>query len=257
MSTDATADSLCDTYLGACLDVMRRIRTEETAAIEAAAALMADACQDDRLIYIYGPGGHSNLAAQEIFYRAGGLMNICPLLDEGTLLSNGAMRSTAMERLPGYGRVVIEASPIARGDLLILVNTFGVNAATIDAAQAANDRGAIVIGINSRAASLAIPADHPARHPSAANLQDLVRIAIDNKVPNGDAVVVAHEGEPPLGPVSTQANSFVLQSLIIHTVCCLKAQGVAPVVWRSRNASGGEHNNFDVIAAMRRRVPVL
>lgn len=257
MSTEATADALCETYLAACHDVMRRIQVEEAAPLAAAAELMVGACREDRLIHIYGPGGHSNLAAQEIFYRAGGLMNVSPLLDEGTLLSNGAMRSTAMERLPGYGRVVIENSSLQTGDVLILVNTFGVNAATIDAVQAATGRGAVVIGINSHAAAKAIPADHPARHPSAMNLQDLVAVAIDNKVPDGDAVLTIGADAPPLGPVSTQANSFVLQSLIIHTISRLKAQGVNPAVWRSRNAAAGERNNVGAIDAMRRRVPLL
>ncbi len=35
-------------------------------------------------------------------------MHVDAILDEGTLLSSGALRSMAIERLPGYGRVVIE-----------------------------------------------------------------------------------------------------------------------------------------------------
>src|SRR5699024_6798283 len=71
-----------------------------------------------RLIYVYGPGGHANIATQEAFFRAGGLMNIAAILEEGTMLSSGALRSLAMERTPGYGRVVIDNSGLGEGDLL-------------------------------------------------------------------------------------------------------------------------------------------
>ena len=88
--------------------------------MEAAARRMAEQIASDRLIHIYGPGGHSNLASQELFFRAGGLMHINAILDEGTLLSNGALRSMAIERTPGYGKVVINNQGLGEGDLLIL-----------------------------------------------------------------------------------------------------------------------------------------
>ena len=83
-----------------------------------AAERLADQIAADRLVHVYGPGGHSNLAAQEIFFRAGGLMHVSAILDEGTLLSNGALRSMAIERTPGYGRIVIADQRLGEGDLL-------------------------------------------------------------------------------------------------------------------------------------------
>src|SRR5690625_849037 len=76
--------------------------------------------RDDKLIYVYGPGGHANIASQEAFFRAGGLMNISAILDEGTLLSSGALRSMSMERTPGYGRIVIDNSGLSDGDLILI-----------------------------------------------------------------------------------------------------------------------------------------
>ena len=102
------ADALCDAYLASTTDLMQRILTEERTATDRAAARLADQIADDQLIHIFGPGGHSNLASQELFFRAGGLMHVSAILDEGTLLSNGALRSMAIERTPGYGKVVIE-----------------------------------------------------------------------------------------------------------------------------------------------------
>src|SRR5690606_9635902 len=153
------------TYLETVHGYLERILAEEAGAIRAAADLLADQVAADRLIHVFGPGGHSNLAAQEVFFRAGGLMHISAILDEGTLLSNGALRSMAIERTPGYGRVVIEDRGLGEGDLLVLVNAYGINSALIDAALTARERGARLIGISSRRHAAETAPDHPARHP--------------------------------------------------------------------------------------------
>jgi uncharacterized phosphosugar-binding protein len=250
-------DDLCDAYLRACQDIMLRIHREEADVLARAAARLADQVAADRLIHIYGPGGHSNLAAQELFYRAGGLMHLSPILDEGTLLSNGALRSTATERQVGYGAAVVTRTGLKAGDVLILVNAFGVNAAVVDAAMAAQARGVFLIGLNSHEIARGLPADHPARHPSGANLQDLVDIAIDTKVPDGDAALASPAGEGAVGPVSTYANAFALNALVLRTLAILAGRGQAPPVWRSRNAKGGEANDAMLVEAMRTRVPSL
>ena len=88
----ADPDELCAGYFAQVTELMRRILDEETEPLSRAAALVADQIAADRLVHVYGPGGHSNLAAQEVFFRAGGLMHVSAILDEGTLLSNGALR---------------------------------------------------------------------------------------------------------------------------------------------------------------------
>ena len=77
-------------------------------------------------------------------------MHVSAILDEGTLLSNGALRSMAIERTPGYGKVVIADRGLGAEDLLILVNAYGINAALIDAALEARKRGVFLIGVSSR-----------------------------------------------------------------------------------------------------------
>src|SRR5690242_19677664 len=111
--------------------------------------MTADHIKGDKIVYIYGPGGHSNLGSQELFFRAGGLMHISAILDEGTLLSGGALRSMAIERTPGYGKIVIADYNLQEGDLLIIVNAYGINAATIDAALEAKRRGVRTIAVTS------------------------------------------------------------------------------------------------------------
>ena len=63
--------------------------TEEKNILKAA-RMVADHVKKDKIVYVFGPGGHSNLAAMEVFFRAGGLMHINAILNQETMLSNGA-----------------------------------------------------------------------------------------------------------------------------------------------------------------------
>ncbi|WP_395675466.1 sugar isomerase domain-containing protein [Inquilinus sp.] len=254
---DIDADALCAAYLDRTHDLMRAILETERDSLDRAADRLADQIAADRLVHVFGPGGHSNLAAQEIFFRAGGLMHVSAILDEGTLLSNGALRSMAIERTPGYGRVVIADRGLGPDDLLILVNAYGINAALIDAAIEAKRHGAFVIGVSSRGHADQTAADHPARHPTKQNLHDLADIAIDTKVPVGDAVVRIPGVGEPVAAVSTFANAFALNCLVIRTIAKLAERGIEPPVWRSGNAPGGDEANGRFIGRFRGRVRSL
>jgi uncharacterized phosphosugar-binding protein len=237
------AEAICLSYLDSAVAIMRRIHDEEATALDRAAERLANQIAADRLIHVFGPGGHSNLAAQEIFFRAGGLMHVAAILDEGTLLSNGARRSMAIERLPGYGRIVITDWSLGEDDLLVLVNAYGINAALIDAALEAKRRGVFIIGVSSREHAAHTAPEHPARHPTRQNLHDLVDIAVDTKVPIGDAAVTIPGVAERVAAISTFANAFALNCLVIRTIANLVDRGVEPPVWRSGNAPGGDEAN--------------
>lgn len=251
------AGALASDYLSTVTDLLERIRTEEEKAVSEAADLLAEQIANDRLIHVYGPGGHSNLASQEVFFRAGGLMHVSAILDEGTLLSGGALRSMAIERTPGYGRIVIEDNQLGDGDLLILVNAYGINSALIDAALTAKERGCTVIGVSSRVHAESTAADHPARHPSRQNLHDVVDLHLDTKVPVGDAAIGIDGVAERTGAVSTFANAFTMNWLMMSTVAALAERGIDPPIWRSGNAPGGDEANGRFIEAFKGRVRSL
>lgn len=255
MSIDA--DALCAGYLDDTQALMRRILIEERAPMDQAAEKLAIQIAADRLVHVYGPGGHSNLASQEIFFRAGGLMHVSAILDEGTLLSSGALRSMAIERTPGYGKVVIADRRLGETDLLILVNAYGINAALIDAALEAKRRGVFLIGVSSRDHASNTSPDHPARHPTKHNLHEVVDIAIDSKVAIGDAVVSMDGMSQPIAAISTFANAYALNCLVIRTIAKLVERGIEPPVWRSGNAPGGDESNARFIARFHDRVRAL
>lgn len=248
---------LCAEYLERIHALMRRILDEEGEPLDRAAERMAQQIEDDRLVHVYGPGGHSNLAAQEIFFRAGGLMHVSAMLDEGTMLSNGALRSTAMERTPGYGRLVVRDHRLGDTDLLLLVNAYGINAAVIDAALEAREHGAYLIGLSSHAHAEHTAADHPARHPAGLNLHDIVDVAIDSKVPVGDAILTVEGLSESVASVSTFANAFALNCLVVRVVAALVDRGIEPPLWRSGNATGGDEANARFLERFQDRVRCL
>ena len=60
-----------------------------------------DRCAAAR-VHAFGTG-HSHMLAEELFYRAGGLVRVRPILFEGLMLHAGAELSTRLERLPRSG----------------------------------------------------------------------------------------------------------------------------------------------------------
>ena len=116
------------------------------------------------------------------------------------------------------------------------------------------ERGVTLIGLSSREHAEGTAPDHPARHPSGANLHDLVDLAIDTKVPIGDAVADLPGLDERIGAISTFANLYALNWLVLSTVAELVARGVQPPIWRSGNAPGGDAANARFLAGFRDRV---
>ena len=170
----------------ACLDAIESTQGE---ALGKAAALLANAVAEDRLIHVIGPGGHSNMAAEEVFWRAGGLAPVNAMLDAGTNLIHGAKRSNYVERTPGYAKAVFDTYGLKQGDVLVIANAYGINSMTIDCALECKARGIASIAITSTSFANAVPKGSASRHPSGQNLYELADVFIDNHLPLGDAVV--------------------------------------------------------------------
>lgn len=248
---------LTDCYFEEILKILEEIRATERGQILKAARMVADQVKQDKKVYVFGPGGHSNLAAMEVFFRAGGLMHIDAILNQDTMLSNGALKSMQAERLPGYGRIIIEDCGIGEGDLLWIVNAYGINSATIDAALTAKERGAKVIGVSSREHAMTCPKDHVARHPSKKNLHDIVDCAVDCKVKLGDATLEIEGFPQKIGALSTYANAYVMNCIVVEAVNMLVNEGVNPPVWRSGNCPGGDEWNNRFLSRFKGRIRSL
>ena len=244
-------------YADDALSLLNRIVTEEGEAIARAGLVVADRIADDHLVYVIGPGGHSQIGAEEVFSRAGGLACIVAFLDHGFYLGNGAARSMRIERTPGYARALLDEVVFEPGDVLIIVNAYGINSATIDSAVYAREHGLTSIGVTSVTNQRGLAAGHPSRHPSGRDLCDLVDIVIDTKMPLGDAVLTIDGVSEKVGPVSTMLNAYAMNSIMLEAIGELARRGIDPPVWRSSNSPGGDEANVAVIERYRNRVPNL
>jgi uncharacterized phosphosugar-binding protein len=241
-------------YLQKATALIGQIAEEEGEAIVRAGIAVADRIAEDRLIYVIGPGGHSQIGAEEVFSRAGGLACIVSFIDDGFYLGNGAARSMRIERTPGYAKALLDEVEFDSGDVLIIVNAYGINAATIDSAMYARERGMTSIGVTSVANQRGLPQGHPSRHPSGKDLCDLVDIVVDTKMPLGDAVLAIDGVAEKVGPVSTIVNAFAMNSIILEAIAELAWRGIEPPVWRSSNSPGGDEANIGITERYRTRV---
>ena len=241
-------------YYQALTSLMNRIYTEETAAIERAAELVAGTVAEDRLLFAIGTGGHSVIGAEELFYRAGSLASVSAVIDPGFMLGHGAVRSTLVERTPGYARSILRDYGIGPGDVLVIVNAYGVNSATVDSALWCNEMGVKSIAVTSVQLQRELPLDHPSRHPSKQNVCDIADVVIDNKIPMGDALIEVPGVTQRMGPSSTFANALCLHLMVLRATEMMIAKGIEPPIWQSANSPGGDQANVNILQRYKGRV---
>ena len=70
--------------------ILERVRKEQAENVSKATDLMVEAIKKDELIHVYGGGGHTTLVMGEMFFRAGGLANINPIMETSLSVFNQA-----------------------------------------------------------------------------------------------------------------------------------------------------------------------
>nr|BFE84513.1 hypothetical protein GCM10020093_071140 [Planobispora longispora] len=174
----------------------------------------------------------------EIAGRAGGLVPTNRLALRDIVLYGGADRSELdrydLERDPTVAHRILDAAPIADGDLFVVISSSGVNGVVVELAAQVKERGHDLIAITSLAHSAAAPA----RHPSGRRLCDLADVVLDNRAPYGDAVLPL-PGGGAVAAVSTITSALLAQLVVIGAVAELLAAGQTPPVYLSANVPEG------------------
>ena len=219
-------------YLGQIVEILQRIEREERAKMTEAAETVADVICRDGIIYTFGCG-HSHLPCLDTFYRAGGLACVSPILDEDLMLHDGAAKSSRMEKMPGIAAEAFRRHHVTPNDLIVVISASGKNAAPVEMCECAKKAGVKLVTISSSAYI-----DHGAK------LLSLGDIAVDCKVPYGDAVIDV--GEAKMGGLSTYASLFILNSILIDGAKKALSKGTVPPVYRSGNVEGGTAKNVEL-----------
>ena len=244
-------------YIEKAIANIREVAEKQEANIKAAATLMADAIAADKLINVYAGGGHTTLAMGEMFFRAGGLANINPMMETALSVFNQALKYLALERTENFGASIVKYYDPQPGDVVIFFHNIGINPATIDAAMECQKRGMKIIAVASSYWQKEMPKDHFIRHSNGTNLFDYADVSIDDYNPVGDAIVNVPGMTTPIGPVSNVVDFTIAHLLEIETCRQCVERGIVPPVWNSANAPGGDEKNAALLKKYQPKVKCL
>jgi len=88
-------------FLSVVNELLTKIVEEEDAKVREAAKLVAHAAASGHLLHVVG-AGHSAMLAEELFYRAGGLAIVNPIIDTDITVAHGARQWLPVHGVLGY-----------------------------------------------------------------------------------------------------------------------------------------------------------
>ncbi|MCM1259793.1 MAG: SIS domain-containing protein [Staphylococcus sp.] len=226
------------------------VEKKEQSAIQQAANLLFESFTNQLVVHVFATG-HSHMFMEELFYRAGGLVPINPIFVPSLMQHEGAIRSTHLERLPGFATEIYRSIQKLPKEPFIIVSNSGINAVPVEMAMLAKQDGHPVIAVT----SVEMSSQSKPRTLQQKRLYEIADIVIDNHVPFGDGVL-AYENTP-IGAVSSIIGSFIAQSLVLHIIEKYKEKGITPPIYQSANTPGGDTHNQALYEAYKARIHSL
>lgn len=226
-------------YLEQAIAKLQEVQRTQAGAMEQAAQVIAAAIEAEHLVYVFG-ATHAGILAQELFYRAGGLVPVNPVLPPGLTTEVKPVTLTSrLERLAGFGAQVLAETPIEAGDVVIVHSVSGRNAAAVEFAMGARERGAFVIALTSLEYSRAVQP----RTGGLPRLFEAADLVLDNLAPVGDALVELPGLPQRVGPISTVTGAAMLNAVTVRAAeLLLQRTGDAPVFMSANLDQGDAHN---------------
>jgi uncharacterized phosphosugar-binding protein len=241
-------------YHDAITQVLEEIRTTQIEKIQQAGEAIATSIAAGGLCWLFG-SGHSVIPVMDVFPRYGSFVGFVPLYDPRLMWSNvvgpgGARELLWIERKEGYAPVFMQSYPLLKGDTFVAFSHGGLNAAPIEAALYAKERGLTVVTVS----SLKNAAIAKATHSTGRKLSDVADIAIDNCVAPEDSQVDVGRPEK-VAAGSTMAVVYVAMTLVAEAGARLVAKGVQPTTFVSPNVPGiAPDHNMRVFETYARRI---
>ncbi len=226
------------------------IDKEETKNIEECAEIMFKAMKQNKVVHVFATG-HSHMFSEELFYRAGGLVQINPILEPFLMQHEGAIRSTQFERLDGVAKIIYDSIDKEEGEPFIVVSNSGINNVPIQMCELANHDNHPVIVITSKKVSETLKS----RSVSGKHLYEVGDVIIDNHSPKGDGVIDSKYG--PVGASSSIYNSYIAQRIVLKIIELYEKNGLVPPIYHSANNPGGDEHNKKIYNEFRRRIKSL
>ncbi|WP_408006938.1 SIS domain-containing protein [Pseudalkalibacillus sp. A8] len=231
------------------LELVEKVEKEK---LEFAGKKIATCIQNEGIIYLFG-SGHSHILTEEVFYRAGGLASIYPILIEEIMLHKGAIRSTELERQNDYAKSFMKDVSIQPEDIVIVISTSGRNPVPIDVALLAKEKGAYVIGLT----SIEYSKSQPSKHVSGKHLVNSVDLYIDNHCVKGDALMSHEMTTERFGPSSTVVGAAILNAIIVEAIEIMLENGYEPPIFKSGNLDNADDYNQSLVQKYKGRIPLF
>jgi uncharacterized phosphosugar-binding protein len=241
-------------YFSGVIEQMQLVVEEEIDKIEKAASWLADEVKQDKIVHVYGTGGHNFMIACELFTRAGSLLNYNIIIPGGTPCFES---HPTTENLPGLAAKAFDYYRVRAGDLILIINVNGINSTTIDSALESRRRNIRSIGISSRSFAENVEPDCANRHPSGQNLHDLVDLHIDCHTPVGDMILDLDKINRKTGASSTFPLALIVQLINARAIEMLVDQGITPDFYMSGNTKEGVPQGKELTAKWFSRIKHL
>lgn len=236
-------------YLDTVIESLKYVNTQKEK-FDEAISIIESSLKSNGLIYVFGTG-HSHMLAEEIFYRAGGLAAVYPILIDELMLHRKASVSSEIERIEGYISKILDGYDLSSSDTFIIISNSGINAVPVEAALCAKSKGCKIIAIT----SLNHSKDSKPRNSKNLHLYEIADVFLDNGAPKGDATMDVNGKK--MGPISTITGAFILNSLIIGTAEKLEKEGIKLPIFLSANVENGDEINAKILENYKKRVPIL
>lgn len=230
-------------YVERIKEILEIVEIEENTSIQQAIELLTEANLNKKSIYIFG-ASHAGILAEELYYRAGGMMTINAIFGRELMLDRNPITFTSqMERLEGYGTTLATTIDFSKEDILILHSVSGRNPVIIDLALAAKEKGVKIIALTNVAYSKSVTS----RHSSGKHLFEIADILIDNHGDIGDGSCKIEGLEQQVGPSSTVIGATILNTIIVEVTRQLVEKGIQyPPIFYSANIDGGDQLNQEL-----------
>ncbi len=232
--------------------IIEKIEKDENGSIIKTAEIFADTLTNDRRIYLFGTG-HSHMLAEELFYRAGGLVNIQPVLIPPLMLHISASGSTAAEREEGMAEKIFSEYSMKENDTIVIISNSGRNGVIVDMVLLCKEKGLNVIALTNLEHTFA----SASRHKSGKRLCEIADIVLDNGGCVGDACIEIENIEGRICPTSTVCGALILNAVIAEAVDICARQGFYPDHFASSNIDGGDETNNRFVEKYKKEIKHL
>lgn len=229
--------------------VIEQIENNCSKNIEEAAELFSQAIISSKKIFLFGTG-HSHMLSEELFYRAGGLLNIQPVLIDELMLHIDASGSTIAERKEGLAEDIFKKYKITSEDVCVIISNSGRNGVVVDMALLCKANGIKTIALT----SLKHTNSGQSRHCSGKRLCEVCDIVLDNCGEAGDACIEVNGIEGKICATSTVAGAMILNAVVAQAVEICTRKGFYPDHFCSANVDGGDEINNELIKKYKKEI---